>query len=84
LGYHFDGIKVATVAFYGVACRSARSCRVTGYAGGKGVIMLTDGQRNWQQEPTPNLKGIGLGQIACPRPDVCYIVGSGGVILKGS
>jgi len=55
-----------------------------GERGDKGVIMLTDGQRNWRQESTPSLNGIGLSTIACPRPDVCYIVGSGGTILKGS
>lgn len=84
LGYHFDGIKIANVAFIGVTCTGARSCRVVGYAGGKGVIMLTDGHLRWQQESTPSLNGIGLSTITCPRPDVCYVVGSSGVILKGS
>ena len=36
LGYRFDGVKIANVAFNGVTCMSARSCRVVGYAGGQG------------------------------------------------
>ena len=46
--------------------------------------MLANGLTTWRREKTPDLTNIGLGGISCPRPTTCYVVGSGGAILKGS
>jgi photosystem II stability/assembly factor-like uncharacterized protein len=84
LRYVFKGIDPHTAVFGSVACVSARVCRVTGWAGTRGVLMRTDGDRSWQEEATPDLTNIALGRIACPATTTCYVGASGGAILKGA
>jgi len=55
-------------------------CRAVGDYGS--VLLSTDGGRSWHTERVPTAAGLDV--IACPRANLCYIGGAGGVILKGS
>ncbi len=68
-----------------VACVGGKVCHaVGGDAQGKAGVVLRsgDGGRTWQAEPVPPTTA--LSAIACPSPDVCYVGGARGVLLKGS
>ncbi len=56
------------------------SCRAVGDKGS--VLLSTDGGQSWGSERVPTTADLDV--IACPRANLCYIGGNGGVILKGS
>jgi hypothetical protein len=73
------------VAGWGSTAIKCPSCsKFTGYVPLHGMVLLTDGSRSWRAEATPDLTGIALGQIVCPRADTCYIAAGGGAVLKGA
>jgi photosystem II stability/assembly factor-like uncharacterized protein len=68
-----------------VACAGNGVCRAVGGGsnGKEGVVLWSgDAGRTWQVEPLPNVAA--LYAIACPRTDLCYLGGQGGILLRGA
>jgi hypothetical protein len=73
-----------------VDCSSANSCMAVGHArslGGGTLSEVTVAERwdgaSWQIVPTPNPPGstfTSLNGVSCPRANVCFAVGTGGLV----
>ena len=73
-----------------VDCSSPNSCMAVGHAtslGGQSLSEVTVAERwdgaSWQIVPTPNPPGstfTSLNGVSCPRANVCFAVGTGGLV----
>lgn len=63
-----------------VYCTSTSACHAVGQGGT--LLLTTDGGHTWRDQASPTDKQLNV--VACPVADVCYVVGSSGMIVKGA